>query len=173
MQVTAAPVDEAAIVPCRAERELRFVLLDEGERVAIARRDLPVVGLASAAMWRGRAAASIQPCFRSQLMAYLATRLLNDVVSAVANVANKARARHAELALDRRFPADAGDELAAVAPRGSPADAVRLEENDRIAALGERQRRGDTGEAAADDADVGLVPSLETRISGASLAVAA
>jgi hypothetical protein len=46
-------------------------------------------------------------------------------------------------------------DLAAVPPRGPPADPLGLEEDDRQPRLGEMERRREPGVAAADDADVG------------------
>ena len=48
-----------------------------------------------------------------------------------------------------------GADLAAVPPRGAPADALRLEEHHVEPGPGEVQRRRQAGVAAADDADVG------------------
>ncbi len=60
--------------------------------------------------------------------------------------------------------AGAGGELAAVAPRGAPAQPVGLDEDDVEAALGQVQRRREPGIAAADDADIRLVLALEARV---------
>jgi hypothetical protein len=62
-----------------------------------------------------------------------------------------------ELPFDRAFAvgAEADDHLAAVAPRRTPADALRFEQHHRVAALGEFQRRRHAGIAAADHAHVG------------------
>ena len=57
----------------------------------------------------------------------------------------------------------AGADLAAVAPRGAPADAVRLEQDHVEAGLGEVQRGGEAGVAAADDGDVGGGLALQLR----------
>ena len=46
-------------------------------------------------------------------------------------------------------------QLAAIAPRGAPADAVLLHQHHVDAGLGQMQRRRQAGEAAADNGDVG------------------
>ena len=118
-----------------------------------------------ARIWLGRAATSIQPCFRSQDDAVLGDAPLDDLVAAVANIADELGTGRAELALDRRFAADAADHLAAVASRCAPADAVGFEKHDGTAALGHRQCRRDAREAAADDAHVGLDRAFERRMA--------
>ncbi len=69
---------------------------------------------------------------------------------------------------------DATDQLAAIASAGAPADASTFEQDDRKSALGQFDRRVDTGEAAADHADVGrqlrLEPgSIRQRVGGRSV----
>ena len=118
-----------------------------------------------ALIWLGRAATSIQPRFRSQDDAVLGDAPLDDLVAAVANIADELGAGRAELALDRRFAADAADHLAAVASRCAPADAVGFEKHDGTPALGHRQCRRDAREAAADDAHVGLDRAFERRMA--------
>jgi hypothetical protein len=67
-----------------------------------------------------------------------------------------------------RVVADAADDLAAVAPGGTPADAIGLEQHHVEAALGQFQGRVDPAEAAADNdhvaADVCL-PGADSRFS--------
>ena len=50
--------------------------------------------------------------------------------------------------------AQPGVELAAVAPRGAPADLLGLEQQGLVAALGEMQGGGKPGQPAADDAGI-------------------
>ena len=97
--------------------------------------------------------------------AVLGDASLDDLVAAVANIADELGTGRAELPLDRRFAADAADHLAAVASRCAPADAVGFEKHDGTAALGHRQRRRDAREAAADDAHVGLDRAFERRMA--------
>ncbi|MCY1430516.1 hypothetical protein D9M71_464660 [compost metagenome] len=59
----------------------------------------------------------------------------------------------------------AGD-LAAVAPAGAPADLVGLDDRDLVTALGQLDRRGDAGEAAADDGDVDVHLALQGGVAG-------
>jgi hypothetical protein len=82
---------------------------------------------------------------------------------------HKARASvHAELGGEPVLVAAlAGVELAAVPPRGAPADAVRLE-HDRIdSRLGEVECRRQPRIAAADDGDMGADVLYEPRKAGA------
>ena len=66
---------------------------------------------------------------------------------------------------DARDMVEAGGETgcheAAIAPRSAPADALRLQHHDRFARPGEMEGRGQPGEPAADDADIGLDVTLE------------
>jgi len=55
----------------------------------------------------------------------------------------------------RQARAQAGTDLAAVAPRSAPADPLGLEQHHLEAALGQIERRRDPGETAADDTDIG------------------
>jgi hypothetical protein len=52
--------------------------------------------------------------------------------------------------------ADAADDLPAVAPAGTPADAVGFQQHHVPAALGELQGRVDAAETAADHGDVAV-----------------
>ena len=54
--------------------------------------------------------------------------------------------------------------LSAVSPRRATRDRVRLDQHDIDAGFREMQRCRQTGEAAADDYDVGLSRSVEQRI---------
>ena len=63
----------------------------------------------------------------------------------------------ADLLLLGRQPVD---DLAAGAPGGAPADASRFEHRHAITALGQRQRRRATRDAAADHAHVGACTRL-------------
>ena len=113
-----------------------------------------------------RAGRDLHPAvFQIASDAILGDAPLDDLVAAVANVADELGTGRAELALDRRFAADAADHLAAVASRCAPADAVGFEKHDGTAALGHRQCRRDAREAAADDAHVGLDRAFERRIT--------
>ena len=53
---------------------------------------------------------------------------------------------------------EAGRDHAAVAARSAGADRARLEQHGGMPALGQGQGRGQPGEAAADDADLGRRP---------------
>ena len=59
----------------------------------------------------------------------------------------------------------AGD-LAAVAPAGTPADAVGFDDGHLQATLGQLHRRGHAGETAADDRHIHLYRALELRVLG-------
>jgi hypothetical protein len=63
-----------------------------------------------------------------------------------------------------------GEQEPGVAPRGAAGDAVGLDQRDRRAALGERPRQRDTGDAPADDRDLGIALALERRELGSGLA---
>ena len=52
-------------------------------------------------------------------------------------------------------PRQGRDHLAVIAPRRAGADVVGLEHGDRSAGLGGMQRAGQSGEASADDRDIG------------------
>ena len=56
-----------------------------------------------------------------------------------------------------RAPAQAGDQLPAVAPRRAVADALGLKQDDLAPTFGRGQRRRHPGETAADDDQVGMV----------------
>src|SRR5262245_62697431 len=86
---------------------------------------------------------------------------LDDVVAAIAQLGEQPRASLSELALEGGRPAHARNQLAAVASRCSPSDAIGLEQDHGIAALGERESGREARESASDDADIGLVPALE------------
>ncbi len=60
----------------------------------------------------------------------------------------------------------AAADLAAVAPRGAPADPRRLEQHHLVAALGQLERRRQAGVAATDDADIGVDLAPEPRMLG-------
>lgn len=68
-------------------------------------------------------------------------------------------------ALDQRRARqrEAGVEKAAVAARGAEADALRLDQRDRPAALGQAEGRVGTGQAAADDAGVDCQVPVQRR----------
>ena len=57
--------------------------------------------------------------------------------------------------------ADAADQLAAVAPAGAPADAVRFQQDDAEPAFGQFDGGIEAGEAATDDAHVGPLFALQ------------
>jgi len=61
--------------------------------------------------------------------------------------------------------ADAADQLAAVAATGTPADAVRFQEDDAEPAFGQFDGGVEAGEAATDDAHVGPLLALQ-RLKG-------
>ena len=89
--------------------------------------------------------------------------ILGSGLSALADEIGDARivaAQHAVLA------ADSPDDLAAVASRGAPADAVGFDDRDAVAALGQRQRRRNSGEAPADHRDVDRKRTAQSRVSG-------
>ncbi len=62
--------------------------------------------------------------------------------------------------------ADATDQLAAVAPTGTPAHAPAFEQHHRQAVLGEFQRSVDPCQATADDAHIGIDVALQVRVAG-------
>ena len=55
-------------------------------------------------------------------------------------------------------------DLPAVPPRGAARDLVRLDQHHVGACLRQMQRRRQSGEPAADDADIGAARALERRI---------
>ena len=72
----------------------------------------------------------------------------------------------AHLLVHRRVAGQAAGDLAAVAPAGAPADAMGLDQGHLVATLGQFDRRGDAGEAAADDGDVDRHRAQQGRIVG-------
>ncbi|CAK0575288.1 Uncharacterised protein [Burkholderia pseudomallei] len=61
---------------------------------------------------------------------------------------------------------EAADQLAAVAPARRPSHLRRLEDRNRMAALGEIERRRYAGQAGADHADVGIDRAFQWRMAG-------
>src|SRR3546814_11511588 len=85
----------------------------------------------------------------------IADALLHKSLGFLAEIPQQAGTLAADEVYERfRVEALAAGKLAAVAPRGAPADAPGLEHDGLVAALGEVERGGDAGVAAADDADV-------------------
>jgi hypothetical protein len=80
------------------------------------------------------------------------------------DVPHPTRVRFTEERTELVLPAgDARDGLRAAAAGGAPADAVRFEEGDAAALLGEVQRGGAAGDAATDHADVRHDVALQRR----------
>jgi len=70
--------------------------------------------------------------------------------------------KRAVAALDgRETGIEAVDHLTAVAARSAPADLRALDDDDLVAFFGKVDRRRQTGIAGADDADIGLDPTLQ------------
>ncbi|MNO69933.1 hypothetical protein D3C76_607970 [compost metagenome] len=96
--------------------------------------------------------------------------LLDDLVTAPAQVPDEVIDFFAEGAAHlfaHRFVArEAAGDLAAVAPGGAPADLVAFDDGDLQAFFRQFDRRGDAGEAAADDDDVDAVLALQGGVVG-------
>jgi hypothetical protein len=58
---------------------------------------------------------------------------------------------------------DTANELTAVAPGGAPADAVGLQQHHLVTGFGQIDGGVETGETAADDADLGIQFATELR----------
>ncbi len=96
--------------------------------------------------------------------------LADDLVAAPAQVPDEVLDLGAQplahLLVHRRVAGQAAGDLAAVAPAGAPADAMGLDQGYLVATLGQFDRRGDAGEAAADDGDVDRHRAQQGRIVG-------
>ena len=90
--------------------------------------------------------------------------LADDVIAAPLQVPDERSDTVAVLLRDLPETAHAVDHLPAVAPGGAPANAVGLDERDRVAPLGKCQRGRDAGEARADDADIRDRLPIEFRV---------
>ena len=137
VQMSAAPVDDAAVVDVRAEHAAHVAGFDDFELGARLVMGHCLIVLAQAAHV-ARAGGDFHPA--GPVVAFdgvLGDALLDDLVAAIADVAHELGAGRAELALDAVLPADAADHLAAVAARRAPADAIGFEHDDRVAALGQ------------------------------------
>ena len=100
-------------------------------------------------------ATDIWPRMKSMSMSFTAANSSRCALASSAR-SNSALARgEAEFGLEFLGPgALAGAELPAIAARRAVAEAVRLDQRDRRAGLGEMRRRRKPGEAAADDRDI-------------------
>ena len=77
--------------------------------------------------------------------------LADDFIAAPAHLPERVGDRLAMAPANLAEPLEPVDELTAIATRCTPANPVGLEQCNRVATLGQRQRARDTGEAAADD----------------------
>ena len=78
--------------------------------------------------------------------------------------AGESRGRLAEATVERvRVKFQSGDDLPAVASAGPEADLARLQNDDRSAAFGQRQRRRQSGIAGPDNGDIGARGAFQRR----------
>jgi hypothetical protein len=93
----------------------------------------------------------------------VAAHQAEDEIRGAADEVREARAalRAQERFEPARIELQPGNHLATVAAGSARADLARLEHRDRGAALGEVQRRRESRETTADDADVGTVLALK------------
>ena len=155
MQVPAAHVDVAAVIGGRADEVAHLFPVERADQVvAVIARHL--LGIGAGMGDKARAVAGMDDPLREARLGRVlgrerpgqCHRLLREVPKGVG-----ARLADDLLKLVLVEPL-AGSDLAAVASRGAPADAVRVEKHHVIAALRQMQRGREPGEAGADDADV-------------------
>ena len=94
----------------------------------------------------------------------------DDGVAAPTDVPEQVGRPGAELPQHLPVAAEPPDELAAVATRGAPADAMLFQYCHRVAALDQAQGGGNAGEAATADADIHLQLTLQRGIDHIAVA---
>src|SRR5690606_14161228 len=127
-----AAIDHRAMVEARADHAVHTARLDNLEVSAVPVRAARFhIGAHRRHM--ARACSDLHPPVLQIALNTMARDVLfDDVMAAIADVAKKTPPSIAKLGLEAVLPADAGDHLPAVAPRGAPADALRLENDDTI-----------------------------------------
>ena len=162
----AAPVNQAADVKIRRGMFADARFIDELHGLAIAvRRVFRIFGFQRVHLFVVE-----RDCRRAaHIVAFDVVFLdarFDDLIAEIAGLPEEFLGLRAHLFDEFAFAGPAGEHLSAVAARRAPADAVRFGDSDGEAAIGERERRGDAGEAAADDGDVDFHVAGERRAFG-------
>ncbi len=160
VQMAIAHVDQAADISVSADRLLRFGF---GEQAVFPRK--PVFFQLGHILFEVTGLAPVLgdvdvAGFQVTVDRVFLHPLVHDFVAAPAHVPDGPGNVFAKMFDDLFVAAEAANQLAAVAARSAPADAVGFDQRHLVAALGQRQRRGHPGKTAADDADVGAVAAL-------------
>ena len=171
MQVPGAHVDQPADVAIGADHAVHLVRLDDLQFMLIAQRQqfitVSAEGLEMAWLVRQVAVAPGEVAFDGELGHALADDFHRFDTHQL-EIAHALRADDAGKLID--VVADTANQLAAVAATGTPAYPPRLQQHHREPALGQFDGGIQSGEAAADDAYIGLFLPFQCRQEGLAVA---